>query len=382
MAALDCLREHCARAGWSTCTAAPGSPYRTVAGCLLVESGLAGKRRGRAQPPVQQSGARRCAQVPETPSRLSTCGAGSVRAARAIRCSSPPHCRRARPAGPLPRRAPRAGGGMRCGRHAIRRPGKIHPRGRHARGGPFDLPRRLERRHRDGAVSRREPARVRRLHARDQVARYRAGSRKVSSCTGQCVGITAGTARAGARTMARQPFSGSHDPEALIRKPVARRAVAMYFFAHPRLPRRAAEAARTTCQAGRPDGVSRWRRRCTRALGEPRPVILARRSPYSMRRCTDAGLRGNTAPAALAAALEAFASTGNFRDAVLSAANLGATPMWWPRVRRARRCALHCKRDPHLVAQQPDQRSNDREQRGSAARPRDAGVHWWTATAA
>jgi hypothetical protein len=32
---------------------------------------------------------------------------------------------------------------------------------------------------------------------------------------------------------------------------------------------------------------------------------------------------GNTAPAALAAALEAFASTGNFRDAVLSAANLG-----------------------------------------------------------
>jgi len=31
----------------------------------------------------------------------------------------------------------------------------------------------------------------------------------------------------------------------------------------------------------------------------------------------------NAAPAAFAAALEAFAGTGNFRDAVLSAANLG-----------------------------------------------------------
>jgi len=45
-----------------------------------------------------------------------------------------------------------------------------------------------------------------------------------------------------------------------------------------------------------------------------------------------------------------------FRDAVLSAANLAATPMWWPR-RAARspvRTTLQAR--SHLVAQQPDQK--------------------------
>jgi len=89
--------------------------------------------------------------------------------------------------------------------------------------------------------------------ARDQVARYRRWQQEgYLSCTGQCVGITAGTARALALAQwRRQPFSGSHDPEALDPEaPVARRAGGDVFFAHPAAaPERAAEAARTTCQA-------------------------------------------------------------------------------------------------------------------------------------
>src|SRR5256885_15292677 len=52
---------------------------------------------------------------------------------------------------------------------------------------------------------------------RDQVARYRRWQQEgYLSCTGQCVGITAGTARALALAQwRRQAYSGSHDPEAL-----------------------------------------------------------------------------------------------------------------------------------------------------------------------
>ena len=60
--------------------------------------------------------------------------------------------------------------------------------------------------------------------------------------------------------------------------------------------------------------------------GEPRSVILAQGQSAldAARHPTPAATQErNTAPAALAAALEAFAGTGNFRDAVLSAANLG-----------------------------------------------------------
>jgi ADP-ribosyl-[dinitrogen reductase] hydrolase len=165
---------------------------------------------------------------------------------------------------------------------------------------------------------------------RDQVARYRRWQQEgYLSCTGQCVGITAATARALAVAQWRQqPFAGSHDPEALDPEVLSRVApVAMYFFAQPAAAtERAAEAARTTCQA---PAVLTACRALAQALhaalsGEPRSVILAQST-------LDAALHpipatahlDSTAPAALAAALQAFAGTGNFRDAVLAAANLG-----------------------------------------------------------
>src|SRR6202035_1522650 len=116
---------------------------------------------------------------------------------------------------------------------------------------------------------------------RDQVARYRRWQQEgYLSCTGQCVGITAGTARALALAQWRQqPFSGSHDPEALDPEALSRVApVAMYFFAQTAAAfGRAAEAARTTCQA---PAVLTACRALAQALhaalsGEPRPVILA-----------------------------------------------------------------------------------------------------------
>ena len=102
----------------------------------------------------------------------------------------------------------------------------------------------------------------------------------------------------------------------------------MYFFAdRAAAVERAADAARITCQA--PDALTACRA-LARALhaalsGEKKPIILA-----EAQAAIDAALRpppaaphAGTTPAALAAALESFASTGNFRDAVLAAANLG-----------------------------------------------------------
>jgi len=92
---------------------------------------------------------------------------------------------------------------------------------------------------------------------------------------------------------------------------------------------------------------------------------------------------GNTAPAALAAALEAFASTGNFRDAVLSAANLGGNSDVVAAACGALAGAHYtASAIPTLWRNSLIKEAIDREQRGSAARPRDAGVHWLTATAA
>ena len=211
------------------------------------------------------------------------------------------------------------------------RPGRFSPVGDLLGGGPFDLPRGGWSDDTAMALCLAESLLAcEGFDARDQVARYRRWQQEgYLSCTGQCVGITAGTARALAVAQWRQqPFSGSHDPDALDPEALSRVApVTMYFFAQPaEATERAAEAARTTCQA---PAVLTACRALAQALhaalsGEPRPVILAQAQS-----ALDAALHpipasgGNTAPAALAAALEAFAGTRNFRDAVLSAANLG-----------------------------------------------------------
>jgi ADP-ribosyl-[dinitrogen reductase] hydrolase len=88
---------------------------------------------------------------------------------------------------------------------------------------------------------------------RDQVARYqRWQTQGYLAATGQSVGIEPNTARAlGAARWRRQIFAGSHDPQQLDPEPLGRIApVLLYFHADPALAlTRAVEAARTTNQA-------------------------------------------------------------------------------------------------------------------------------------
>ena len=178
--------------------------------------------------------------------------------------------------------------------------------------------------------------------ARDQVARYRRWqSEGYLSATGQCLGITASTARALAMSQwRRQPFSGSHAPDQLDAEPLSRVApVTLFFFAsEEEAVQFASDAARTTCQA---PAVLAACRDLARALhlalrGQPKERILTAGPPRdrepeepSERRHTKTEValgnaRGNgTVTEALSIALEAFASTDNFRDAVLYAANHG-----------------------------------------------------------
>ena len=163
--------------------------------------------------------------------------------------------------------------------------------------------------------------------ARDQVERYQRWQREgYLSATGQCLGITASTARALAMAQWRkQLFSGSHAPDQLDPEPLSRVApVVLFFFAaQEEALQLASEAARTTCQAPAVLVACRdlaWALHLALS-GQPKARILAEVShgaePVSGTR------RTGPAAEALAIALEAFAATDNFRDAVLHAANHG-----------------------------------------------------------
>ncbi|HUI62614.1 MAG TPA: ADP-ribosylglycohydrolase family protein [Steroidobacteraceae bacterium] len=208
----------------------------------------------------------------------------------------------------------------------FRRPGTFTPVGDLLGGGPFDLPR--------GAWSddtamtlclAESLLECDGFDARDQVERYSLWQQEgYLSSTGQCVGITASVTRALAVSRwRRQVFAGSHDPDQLDPEPLSRvAAVALFYFATLEAElNQAAEAARTTCQA---PGVLEACRQLARALqaglsGQGKDRILAGIEPIK----EHARLANTTAPAALAAACWAFRSTGNFRDAVLRAANVG-----------------------------------------------------------
>ncbi|HYC09697.1 MAG TPA: ADP-ribosylglycohydrolase family protein, partial [Steroidobacteraceae bacterium] len=134
------------------------------------------------------------------------------------------------------------------------RPGRFTPVGDLLGGGPFDLPRGGWSDDTALALCLAESLLEREgFDARDQVERYRRWQQEgYLSATGQCVGITAATSRALAVAgWRRQPFSGSHDPQARDPEPLSRvTPVVMYFFAQDTVAaERAAEAARTTCQA-------------------------------------------------------------------------------------------------------------------------------------
>jgi ADP-ribosyl-[dinitrogen reductase] hydrolase len=161
--------------------------------------------------------------------------------------------------------------------------------------------------------------------ARDQVQRYSRWQQEgYMSSTGQCVGITASTARSLALAKWRRVvFPGSHDPDQLDPEPLSRVAsVALFYFASLETTLvQAADSARTTCQAPAVlDACRRLGRALNAALaGQPKTKILAESGAI-----TEAAAQTNTtAASALDAALWAFSSTDNFRDAILRAANVG-----------------------------------------------------------
>jgi ADP-ribosyl-[dinitrogen reductase] hydrolase len=333
---LECMREalHAGRVIYLHCRAGIGRTA-TVAGCLLVERGLAGEEALTELNRLWQTSARAALwpQVPETPEQ-----ANYVR--HWVRGGADPLFEPATLAAArgLRERFQGAFLGLAIGDAVAvatqyRRPGKFTPVGDMLGGGPFELPR--------GGWSDDTAMALCLAHslieseafdARDQVARYRRWQQDgYLSCTGQCVGITAGTARALAMAQwRRQPFSGTHDPHALDPEVLSRVApVTLYFFAHPdTAAEMAADAARTTCQAPAALTACRAFAQALHAAlsGAGKPAILARAQAAidaALHPLPPATARGSTAPSALAAALECFAQSGNFRDAVLAAANLG-----------------------------------------------------------
>jgi len=208
----------------------------------------------------------------------------------------------------------------------FRRAGSFSPIGDMIGGGPFDLPRGAWSDDTAMALCLAESLlECSGFDARDQVQRYgRWQQEGYLSSTGQCVGITANTARSLAIAKWRRVvFPGSFDPEQLDPEPLSRvGSIALYYFASPETTlQQSAESSRTTCQAPAVlDACRQLGRALNAALsGQPKADILADVTPIT----EAAAHTNNTAATALAAAFWAFGSTDNFRDAVLHAANVG-----------------------------------------------------------
>ena len=209
----------------------------------------------------------------------------------------------------------------------FRRPGSFSPVGDMLGGGPFDLPRGAWSDDTAMALCLAESLLERDgFDARDQVQRYgRWQQDGYLTSTGQCVGITANTARSLALAKWRRGlvFPGSHDPDQLDPEPLSRvAAIAMFYFASlDATLLQATDSARITCQAPAVlDACKRLAGALNAALsGQPKTKILAEAGPLS-----DTAAQTNTnAASALSAAFWAFSSTDNFRDAILRAANVG-----------------------------------------------------------
>ena len=215
----------------------------------------------------------------------------------------------------------------------FRRPGRFTPLGDLLGGGPFDLPRGAWSD--DTAMSlclAESLLEQGGFEARDQVARYRRWQKEgYLSATGQCVGITAGTARALARgavappVLLRLPRPGGPGPRAALARagrwccitlPTAKR--------RRRRPRKPPAPPARHRWCSRPAGP--WPQPCTRPLaGAAKPQILAAaealvgQSPAARPRSARRARHRRRWPPPS----DCFARTHNFRDAVLAAANLG-----------------------------------------------------------
>jgi ADP-ribosyl-[dinitrogen reductase] hydrolase len=211
----------------------------------------------------------------------------------------------------------------------FRKPGTFTPVGDMIGGGPFDLPRGGWSDDTAMALCLAESLLERNgSDPRDQMERYRRWQQEgYLTSTGQCVGITASTARAIAMSAWRRgAVFGSHDPSQLDPEPLSRVAPAVLFFfaASGQAVEQAAEAARSTCQA---PAVLEACRSLARALhaalsGQPKAAVLEK-AVQAIGNAPGRTSIGISASAALTAAVAAFGATANFRDAVLYAANLG-----------------------------------------------------------
>ncbi len=153
----------------------------------------------------------------------------------------------------------------------FRKPGSFTQVGDLLGGGPFDLPRGAWSDDTSMALCLAESLlEVGSFDPRDQVERYRRWQQQGHlSATGQCLGITASTAKALAQAgWRRQLFSGSHDPNQLDPEVLSRVGpVVMFYFAEPGdAVTFASEQSRTTCQAPGRHGVLQGAggERCTR----------------------------------------------------------------------------------------------------------------------
>jgi ADP-ribosyl-[dinitrogen reductase] hydrolase len=227
-----------------------------------------------------------------------------------------------------------------------RKPGSFAPVGDMLGGGPFDLPRGGWSDDTAMALCLAESlVESNGFNPRDQVERYcRWQQQGYLSATGQCVGITASTARALAMAQwRRQMFSGSHDPTQLDPEVLSRVAPAVMFFfaAAPDAVANAADSARTTCQsAGAVEACRLFGAMVYGALaGKSKAAVLTpppELLDVATLRTSVAGLARSAtqmAPATpkagdvvevLEAALWSFSTTNNFRDGALRVANLGA----------------------------------------------------------
>jgi ADP-ribosyl-[dinitrogen reductase] hydrolase len=227
-----------------------------------------------------------------------------------------------------------------------RRPGSFAPVGDLIGGGPFELPRGAWSDDTAMALCLAESfAELDRFDSRDQVERYQRWRRAGHwSATGQCLGITASTARALSQaSWRRQAFAGSHDPAQVDPEVLSRIAPAvMHGFADPRIAlEQAVDAARTTCQAPLVLDVCRALAAMlyTALCGEPRAAVLAPApalygprplKPEVMQLMMHAPSAAPPLHAANSGALGvlecvrwALAHSSSFRDGALRAINLG-----------------------------------------------------------
>jgi len=210
-------------------------------------------------------------------------------------------------------------------------------------GGPFDLPRGAWSDDTSMALCLAESLlEVNGFDPRDQVERYRLWQQQGHlSATGQCLGITAGTAKALAQAQwRRQVFSGSHDPNQLDPEVLSRvgPAVLFYFSNPPDAVTFGSEQARTTCQA--PGAVEACKLLAAWLVGAlagqsksdllvPPPPLLdvggLRSGAGAIATAAGASRepRAGNVLEALDAAVWAFRTSDNFRDGALKAVNLG-----------------------------------------------------------